>query len=112
MIEVQRCHDKEQWDEYVLENGGHPLQLWGWGQVKAAHGWTAERFCIYDEDRQVAAVQVLIRKLPSPLVGMRMQMVTSTNLHQNDKNLHYKRFCFGRYSSRNGTVHGHVAPTK
>lgn len=66
MIEVQRCHDKEQWDEYALEHGGHPLQLWGWGQVKAAHGWTAERFCIYEEDRQVAAMQVLVRKLPSP----------------------------------------------
>jgi lipid II:glycine glycyltransferase (peptidoglycan interpeptide bridge formation enzyme) len=69
MIEIQKCSDKEQWDEYVLENGGHPLQLWGWGQVKAAHGWTAERVFAYDNDNDdciVGAAQILIRKLPLP----------------------------------------------
>jgi peptidoglycan pentaglycine glycine transferase (the first glycine) len=66
MIMVQRCHDKEQWDEFILEQEGHPLQLWGWGQVKAAHGWTAERLCVYDDEAIVAAVQVLIRPLPFP----------------------------------------------
>lgn len=66
MIELQKCSDKEQWDDYQLENGGHPLQLWGWGQVKAGHGWTAERVFGYDEDRLVGAAQVLIRKLPLP----------------------------------------------
>lgn len=66
MIELQRCTDKEQWDEYQLENEGHPLQLWGWGQVKAGHGWTAERIFAYDEERLVGAAQVLIRKLPLP----------------------------------------------
>jgi len=69
MIELQKCTDKEQWDEYVLEHGGHPLQLWGWGQVKAAHGWTAERVFAYDPDKNdviVGAAQVLIRKLPLP----------------------------------------------
>lgn len=69
MIELQKCVDKEQWDEYVLEHDGHPLQLWGWGQVKAGHGWTAERIFAYDadqEDKIVGAAQVLIRKLPLP----------------------------------------------
>jgi peptidoglycan pentaglycine glycine transferase (the first glycine) len=69
MIELQKCVDKEQWDEYILENSGHPLQLWGWGQVKAAHGWTAERVFAYDnegDDRIVGAAQILIRKLPLP----------------------------------------------
>jgi len=66
MIEIQRCSDKEQWDEYVLENEGHPLQLWGWGQVKAAHGWSAERICAFDNDEQVGAAQVLFRRLPFP----------------------------------------------
>lgn len=67
MIELQRCSDKEQWDEYVLEHGGHPLQLWSWGQVKSGHGWVAERVFAYDEDKLVGAAQVLIRKLPLPL---------------------------------------------
>ena len=67
MIEIQRCVDAEQWDEYVLEHGGHPLQLWGWGQVKAGHGWTAERLFAYGpDDTIVGAAQVLIRKLPLP----------------------------------------------
>lgn len=66
MIELQRCSDKEQWDEYVLEHGGHPLQLWAWGQVKAGHGWVAERVFAYDEDKIVGAAQLLVRRLPLP----------------------------------------------
>ena len=66
MIELQKCGNKEQWDEYQLENAGHPLQLWGWGQVKAGHGWIAERVFAYDDDRVVGSAQVLIRKLPFP----------------------------------------------
>lgn len=66
MIELQRCNDKEQWDEYVLDNGGHPLQLWGWGQVKAGHGWIVERVFMYDEGMMAGAAQVLIRRLPPP----------------------------------------------
>lgn len=66
MIELQRCSDKEQWDDYVLEHGGHPLQLWAWGQVKAGHGWVAERIFAYDDDEIVGAAQVLIRRLPTP----------------------------------------------
>lgn len=66
MIELQRCNDKDQWDDYILENGGHPLQLWAWGQVKAGHGWVAERVFAYDEDDIVGAAQILVRRLPSP----------------------------------------------
>jgi peptidoglycan pentaglycine glycine transferase (the first glycine) len=69
MIELQKCVNKDQWDEFALENGAHPLQLWGWGQVKAAHGWTAVRIFAFDADKQdtiVSAAQILIRKLPLP----------------------------------------------
>ena len=67
MIELQRSTNKEQWDEYILEHGGHPLQLWAWGQVKAGHGWRVERMFAYAEGRVVGAAQVLVRKLPTPL---------------------------------------------
>lgn len=67
MIELQRCTDSEQWDDFILDNGGHPLQLWGWGQLKTAHGWSADRLLGYEDDRIVAAVQVLTRRLPKPL---------------------------------------------
>lgn len=67
MIELRVCSDKEEWDDYVLENGGHPLQLWGWGQVKKSHGWGVERLFITEDDDIIGGAQLLIRKLPSPL---------------------------------------------
>lgn len=69
MIELQKCSDKDQWDEYILEHGGHPLQLWGWGQVKSGHGWIAERVFAIDADKDdmiVGAAQILVRRLPLP----------------------------------------------
>ncbi|MEI7918589.1 MAG: peptidoglycan bridge formation glycyltransferase FemA/FemB family protein [Candidatus Saccharibacteria bacterium] len=66
-MKLLECHDRQGWDDYVLENEGHPLQLWGWGDVKAAHGWKAHRlFLNDDESNSVGAVQVLIRRLPWP----------------------------------------------
>ncbi|MBC7943267.1 peptidoglycan bridge formation glycyltransferase FemA/FemB family protein [Candidatus Saccharibacteria bacterium] len=67
MIELQRCTNQDIWDDYVLENGGHPLQLWGWGQLKAAHGWSVDRLLVYKDEGIVGASQILTRKLPSPL---------------------------------------------
>ena len=62
------CQNKLEWDDYILENGGHPLQLWGWGDVKATNGWQTYRLFGRNEDHEViGAVQVLIKKLPWPL---------------------------------------------
>jgi peptidoglycan pentaglycine glycine transferase (the first glycine) len=70
MTTLRLCQDQEEWDDYVLEHDGHPLQLWGWGQLKAAHGWNADRLFAYDDDdRKVAAAQVLTRRLPRPLTA-------------------------------------------
>lgn len=70
MISLQKCENHEEWDDYVLENGGHPLQLWGWGDVKAAHGWTVERLIAYDtEHKKIGAVQILVKKLPKPFTS-------------------------------------------
>ena len=67
MISLQTCDDREEWDDYVLENGGHPLQLWGWGETKAGHGWRAERVLARDMDQEITgAAQILIRRLPWP----------------------------------------------
>lgn len=66
MIEIQRCNNKDTWDNFVLEAGCHPLQLWSWGQVKSMHGWRAERLFAYDGEVIVGAAQVLVRKLPLP----------------------------------------------
>jgi peptidoglycan pentaglycine glycine transferase (the first glycine) len=71
MISLQPTTDREEWDDYVLENGGHPLQLWGWGETKAAHGWYAERLLAYDIDKKIiGGAQVLVRRLPWPFKAL------------------------------------------
>lgn len=67
MITIKPCLNQEEWDDYVLEHDGHPLQLWGWGATKASHGWQAHRMLAVGSDNQVAgAAQVLVRRLPWP----------------------------------------------
>lgn len=71
MISLQQCESREEWDDYVLENNGHPLQLWGWGDTKAAHGWKVERLLAYDLDKKpIGGAQVLIRQLPWPFKSL------------------------------------------
>ncbi|OYX40961.1 hypothetical protein B7Y94_05795 [Candidatus Saccharibacteria bacterium 32-49-12] len=69
MIEVERCRDKDAWDNFVLENEGHPLQLWGWGQVKSRHGWRSRRYFGIQDGETVVGVQVLVRRLPFPFMS-------------------------------------------
>ncbi len=64
MIEV--IGDQRIWDEEVLTRSGHPLQLWGWGEVKAAHNWRVERVFVKDGGKVIGAAQLLIRPLPMP----------------------------------------------
>lgn len=67
-MKLLECHDRQDWDDYVVEHGGHPLQLSGWGDVKTAHGWTAHRIFLYDAGEQmIGAAQILVRHLPWPL---------------------------------------------
>ena len=68
MGKLIECHNKRDWDDYILENDGHPLQLWGWGDAKSVHGWEAFRLFLYDDNEKViGAAQLLVRKLPLPL---------------------------------------------
>lgn len=63
---ITRCEDKQQWDDYVNNLGGHPLQLWGWGDTKGAHNWNPTRL-LWEQDGIVkGGAQLLIRKLPWP----------------------------------------------
>lgn len=66
MIQVDLCEDRELWDDTVHSLGGHPLQLWGWGEVKTAHGWSAYRCLVLDSEKVIGAAQVLVRPLPGP----------------------------------------------
>lgn len=61
MTTVVTHDDSEIWNEFVRTHDGHPLQLWGWGEVKAAHGWKVARLQIGQ-----GGAQVLIKRLPKP----------------------------------------------
>lgn len=68
MISLKLCDDREQWDAFVHDNDGHPLQLWGWGEVKSAHGWRAIRLQARNlEGELIGGAQVLVKPLPWPL---------------------------------------------
>lgn len=49
------------WNKLVTDYDGHPLQLWGWGEVKAAHNWSVDRVQIGK-----GGAQLLIKRLPKP----------------------------------------------
>ncbi|WP_446665721.1 lipid II:glycine glycyltransferase FemX [Flexivirga sp. B27] len=70
-LRVTACRDRDTWDRAVLSAGGHPLQLWGWGEVKSRYAWSADRLLVHDADGvQVGAAQVLYRRLPPPFKSL------------------------------------------
>lgn len=69
MIKVERCASWQQWDDEVLEREGHPLQLWGWGEVKSKGNWQVERVLVYEDDHCIGLAQLLMRPLPWPFKG-------------------------------------------
>lgn len=65
-LAVDVVTDRSAWDREVLALGGHPLQLWGWGEVKAAGAWTAHRLRVTLPGGATAGLaQVLVRPLPA-----------------------------------------------
>lgn len=62
MTDVLRHDDGTAWDQLVRANNGHPLQLWGWGEVKHLHGWKAVRLQIGK-----GGAQVLLKRMPGPM---------------------------------------------
>ncbi|MHA7210703.1 lipid II:glycine glycyltransferase FemX [Arthrobacter sp. MDT1-65] len=66
-LSVSPCPDRARWDTTVNELGGHPQQLWGWGETKAAHGWSADRVLVAEDGVVVGAAQIVVRSLPLPL---------------------------------------------
>jgi lipid II:glycine glycyltransferase (peptidoglycan interpeptide bridge formation enzyme) len=70
MITVRPIDNQAEWDEELLEREAHPLQLWGWGEVKAAHNWRVQRVGVYRGEELFGAAQLLIRTLPWPLKAL------------------------------------------
>ena len=64
-IKVTEVTDAVEWDALVNEHHGHPLQLWGWGELKGSGAWTPRRLVI-EGPFGSAVAQVLVRRLPIP----------------------------------------------
>lgn len=64
-MELREVTDAAAWDEAMARHPfGHPLQCWGWGEVKRAAGWRARRLAVFDGGVFRAGAQVLTRPLP------------------------------------------------
>ena len=70
IVAVVPCTDRTLWDEHVDRFQGHPQQLWGWGQTKAAHGWSVDRVLLVAGGTTVGCAQLLIRRLPFPFKAL------------------------------------------
>lgn len=67
MVSYREVTDAAAWDQIVNENGGHPMQAWGWGELKEQTGpWKARRIVVERDGAFAGAAQVLVRKLPWP----------------------------------------------
>lgn len=67
MTEFREVGSADQWDELIEAHGGHPLQAWGWGELKERTGsWRARRVVVERDGAFLGACQVLVRKLPWP----------------------------------------------
>jgi lipid II:glycine glycyltransferase (peptidoglycan interpeptide bridge formation enzyme) len=56
------------WDAAVLAHGGHLLQSWRWGELKARFGWEVERVAVQSA-RGAALAQVLFRSRGGLSIG-------------------------------------------
>ncbi len=70
MIKAYETTDIEEWNGIVDELHGHPLQSFGWGEVKSGYGWTPTRLIFKDGKEVLGGAQVLRRKLPRPFGSM------------------------------------------
>jgi len=56
--------DRERWNAFLLEKGGHLLQSYEWGEFKSRFGWRASRVALEEGGQIIAGAQVLIHDLP------------------------------------------------
>lgn len=70
MYTIKQVTNAETWNEQVESLKGHPLQKWGWGELKSAHNWSATRLSVFIGDELVASAQILHRSLPKPFKSL------------------------------------------
>ena len=68
---IREVKNQKEWDGLVERLGGHPLQIWAWGDLKSQHGaWRPIRIAIDKGGEAIGGAQILIRKLPGMLGQM------------------------------------------
>lgn len=66
-MSVREVLDRDEWSGIVTDFRAHPLQSWGWGDLKERTGsWTARRMACERDGAVCGGGQVLVRKLPWP----------------------------------------------
>ena len=64
-MQAREITNAAEWDAAIAQHpGAHPLQTWGWGEVKRESGWGAWRVAVHDGTEVRAAAQVLTRRVP------------------------------------------------
>jgi len=66
-VQARPCTDPREWDAFVDGNGGHPLQSWGWGELKSRHRWSAERVLVTAGGAVLGGGSILYRPIPAGL---------------------------------------------
>jgi lipid II:glycine glycyltransferase (peptidoglycan interpeptide bridge formation enzyme) len=62
--------EKQRWNDFIIRQPkGHFLQLWEWGQVKAATDWEPLPVVLEKAGDIIAAMLILKRRIPLPLVN-------------------------------------------
>ncbi|MDO4901960.1 MAG: peptidoglycan bridge formation glycyltransferase FemA/FemB family protein [bacterium] len=70
MLKISEVKNQQIWDDFINNHGGHPLQLWGWGELKSRGNWRVCRIFVHQKTEKgevLAAAQILTQKMPWPL---------------------------------------------
>ncbi len=59
-----KIEDRERWNGFLLQKGGHLLQSYEWGEFKSRFGWRASRGALEEGGEIIAGAQVLVRNTP------------------------------------------------
>lgn len=65
---IQEIVDAREWDEMIGAQGGHLLQSFAWGALKARFGWSVKRIALQESGSLSAGAQILFRRLAPGLV--------------------------------------------
>jgi lipid II:glycine glycyltransferase (peptidoglycan interpeptide bridge formation enzyme) len=68
-LAIRTITDATAWDDLISGHPyAHPLQCWGWGELKRPLGWQATHLAVFDGDRFRAGALLLTRRLgPLPV---------------------------------------------